>query len=115
VTIPPNAFLRTFNEHDVLGDLDRDDKGNVVVLEDKNGRKHDKKRNPVNPRGYLSDPKTNDVIENLTNQPMFPAEDLDERGDVPAPFCLEKHNFNPHNLMGDFDYQDGKPILMKTA
>lgn len=48
ITIPPNAQLRTFNEHDVLGDLDRDDKGNVVVLEDKNGRKHDKKRNPVN-------------------------------------------------------------------
>lgn len=50
----------------MLGDLDRDDKGNVVVLEDKNGRKHDKKRNPVNQRGYLTDPKTNDVIENLT-------------------------------------------------
>ena len=104
VTIPPNAQLRTFNEHDVLGELDRDDKGNVVVLEDKNGRKHDKKRNPVNHRGYLIDPKSNDVVENLTNQPMFPAEDLDERGEVPAPFCIEKYNFNPHHIMGDFDY-----------
>lgn len=45
ITIPPNSQLRTFNEHDVLGDFDRDEKGNVVVLEDVNGRKHDKKRN----------------------------------------------------------------------
>lgn len=66
ISIPPNAGLRTFNEHDVLGDLDRDEKGNVVVLEDKNGRKHDKQRKPVNPRGYLVDPKNNDVIENMT-------------------------------------------------
>jgi uncharacterized protein Veg len=50
----------------VLGDFDRDEKGNVVVLEDQNGRKHDKKRNSVNQRGYLIDSKTNDVIENLT-------------------------------------------------
>lgn len=66
VTIPPNSQLRTFNEHDILGELDRDDKGNVVVLEDKNGRKHDKKRNPVNNRGYLTDHKTNDIVENMT-------------------------------------------------
>lgn len=113
--IPPSAFQRTFNENEILGDLDRDEKGNVVVLEDKNGRKHDKKRNPVNVKGYLIDPKSGDVIENATHQPMFEQKDMDERGEVPAPFCIEKHNFNPHNLLGDFDYQDGKPILMKTA
>jgi hypothetical protein len=115
ITIPPNANLRTFNEHDVLGDLDRDDKGNVVVLEDKNGRKHDKQRKPVNQRGYLTDPKTQDVIENMTGQPMFRSGEMDERGEVPAPFCIEKFNFNPHQIMGDFDYSDGKPILMKTS
>jgi hypothetical protein len=27
---------------------------------------------------------------------MFPAVDIDERGEVPAPFCVEKYNFNPH-------------------
>jgi Zn-dependent M16 (insulinase) family peptidase len=30
VDIPPNAELRNFNENDVLGDLDRDEKGNLV-------------------------------------------------------------------------------------
>ena len=94
--------------------MDRDEKGNVVVFEDKNGRKHDKNRKPVNQRGYLLDPRSNDVIENMTSQPMFAEDELDERGEVPAPFCVEKYNFNPHNILGDFDYQDDKPILLKT-
>ena len=94
--------------------MDRDEKGNFVVLEDKNARKHDKNRKPVNQRGYLLDPRSNDVIENMTSQPMFAEDELDERGEVPAPFCVEKYNFNPHNILGDFDYQDDKPILLKT-
>jgi hypothetical protein len=61
ITIPPNPDLRTFNENDVLGDLDRDDKGNVIV---EGGRyPHDKNRNPVNSRGYLIDPKSGDIID----------------------------------------------------
>ena len=46
---------------------------------------------------------------------MFRSDEMDERGEVPAPFCIEKFNFNPHQIMGDFDYSDGKPILMKTS
>lgn len=41
IDIPPNSEFRTFNENDVLGDLDRDDKGNLIVLE-RNGRIEDK-------------------------------------------------------------------------
>lgn len=40
--IPPNAEDRTFNVNDILGDLDRDDKGNVIVLQDNNGNNKDK-------------------------------------------------------------------------
>jgi hypothetical protein len=40
---------------------------------------------------------------------MFASDEMDERDEVPAPFCVEKYNFNPHQLMGDFDYIDGKP------
>jgi len=50
----------------------------------------------------------------MTSQTMFAEDELDERGEVPAPFCVEKYNFNPHNILGDFDYQDDKPILLKT-
>ena len=31
IEVPPRADLRTFNVNDILGDLDRDNRGNVVV------------------------------------------------------------------------------------
>jgi hypothetical protein len=34
IDVPPRADLRTFNENDILGELDRDEKGNIVVLKD---------------------------------------------------------------------------------
>ncbi len=42
VQVPPDSQRRNFNENDILGDLDRDDKGNVVVLQDENGNNVDK-------------------------------------------------------------------------
>lgn len=45
---------------------------------------------------------------------MFEREDIDERGEIPAPFCVEKHNFNPFQVRGDLDYdRAGRPILLK--
>jgi len=35
---------------------------------------------------------------------MFSPDEIDSRGEIPAPFSLERYNFNPHNVMGDFDY-----------
>mmetsp|Transcript_47785 Transcript_47785/g.64798 ORF Transcript_47785/g.64798 Transcript_47785/m.64798 type:complete len:286 (-) Transcript_47785:1639-2496(-) len=47
---------------------------------------------------------------------MFDADDIDERGEIPAPFCVEKHNFNPHDLQGNFDHdENGKPIILKNS
>ena len=46
---------------------------------------------------------------------MFDNKDLDERGEVPAPFCVEKYNFNPHSIRGDLDYDKaGKPVINKN-
>lgn len=45
---------------------------------------------------------------------MFTHDQLYANGDLPSPFNVEKHNFNPHSLMGDFDYIDGKPSLMQS-
>lgn len=51
---------------------------------------------------------------------MFSAEELDDRGELPAPFCVEKYNFSPHSLFGDldfdFDKETGQPIprLLQT-
>ena len=106
---PPKHESRSFNVHDIYGDLDRDDKGNVIVDTHK-----DKSGKPVNPRGYLLDKQTGDVIENQTGRKMLTASQMDERGEVPAPFSFEKYNFNPHYMMGDFDYSGTKPNLLQS-
>lgn len=46
---------------------------------------------------------------------MFLAKDLDDKGELPAPYSIEKHNFNPHLLMGDFEYKEGIPQILKTS
>lgn len=47
---------------------------------------------------------------------MFKKGELDERGEVPAPFNVDKHNFNPHRSRGDFDFdKNGKPIIKKNS
>jgi len=47
---------------------------------------------------------------------MFSAAEMDERGEVPAPFCVEKYNFNPHDIMGNFDWdpKTGEPKYFKN-
>ena len=104
VEMPPNADNRTFNVNDILGELDRDDRGNIIVLQDSQGNNRDKTGQPTNIRGYLTDPQTGDILENHTRQKLFDAADVDDKGEVPAPFCVEKFNFNPHNLMGDLEF-----------
>jgi len=106
VQVPPDHERRNFNIQDILGDFDCDEKGNIIVLQDEEGNIQDKTGRPTNERGYLRDPATGDIIENYQSKKMFSKSDLDERGEVPAPFCLEKYNFNPHALMGDFDWID---------
>jgi len=86
------------------------------VLQDSSGALKDKDGNPTNQRGYLVDPLTGAVVENMNHQRMFNASEMDARGDLPQPFALEKFNFNVHALMGDFDYTDDqKPQLMKSS
>lgn len=48
---------------------------------------------------------------------MFSFGDLDERGEVPAPYCVEKFNFNPHSVKGELNYDQrtGRPIFPSTG
>jgi hypothetical protein len=120
IQIPPDSELRSFNVNDILGDLDRDEKGNIIMIQDNDGNNIDKQGNPTNIRGYRLDPRTNNVIENMGGKTMFEADKIDERGEIPAPYCVEKFNFNPHDLMGDLDFDFDKktnmaiPRLFKT-
>lgn len=53
--IPPNEEKRNFNENDILGDFDRDDDGDIIILRNKKGKLVDKRGRRVNDRGYLID------------------------------------------------------------
>lgn len=107
--VPPTAESRRFNECDVIGNLERDEKGNVIPQEAGDNEFKDKDGFLTNNRGYLIDPKTGHVINNLNNEMMFDGADIDEKGELPAPFNVEKHNFNPHEVRGDFEYdRNGK-------
>lgn len=113
VEVPPNPISRRFNECDIFGALDRDAKGNVIVgAEDAvTGTFVDKAGRHTNQRGYLVDEAGN-VINNLNGQIMFAREALDDRGEVPAPFSLEKYGFNPHLVRGHFDFDSkGRPTI----
>lgn len=46
---------RKFNVNDILGEFDRDEKGNIIILENENGELVDKNGQRVNEKGYLID------------------------------------------------------------
>jgi hypothetical protein len=114
IEIPPRAESRRFNECDILGDLNRDENGNVIVNKprQKDGKYLDNKGKETNEQGYLIDPKTGDIVNNLNGKKMFDKKDLGDHGEVPAPFNVENHNLNPHFTSGEFNYdRNGKPIV----
>ena len=118
IQIPPDAELRNFNENDILGDFDRDKKGRIILKRDKKDYFVDKVGRRVNEKGYLIDPKNGDIVNNALRNKMFDNSEINEKGELPAPFCLEKYNFNPHNIMGAFNYYpeapEGKPQIFKN-
>jgi hypothetical protein len=68
--------------------------------------------NTVNPKGYLLDESTGDVVEKEQGKKVFDHKDLDERGELPPPFNIERFNFNPHDVRGYFDRDaDGNEII----
>lgn len=107
-----DAEKRKFNVNDILGQFDRDDKGNPVILQDPKGAFIDKDGNKVNQKGYLIDETTGDVVEKENGKKIFDFLDLDERGELPPPFNLERFNFNVHDIRGYFDRDaEGNEII----
>ena len=104
----PEIDYRKFNEIDILGDLDRDERGNVLLfLDEATGKSvyFDAQFRPINAFGYLVDKMTGDII-NTAGKKVFDRRDLDERGNIPMPYALEKYNFNPFDLQGDYKFRD---------
>ena len=48
----------------------------------------------INKKGYLIDFMTGDIVEIQQGKMMFMNDDVDERGEIPGPFCVEMYNFN---------------------
>jgi hypothetical protein len=119
--VPPDPDNRDFNENFILGDFDTDEKGNIILKENAKGQLVDKQGRVVNAKGYLIDPETGDIVEADGNKTVFKFSELDEGGELPMPFSLEKHNFNPVELLGNlkchettlrplaFEEKDGEP------
>jgi len=103
---------RRFNVNDILGEFDRDERGHPLILQDKKGELIDKEGKRVNEKGYLVDPKNGNIIEKEKSNKVFDADELDERGELPPPFNLERYNFNGHDVRGYFDRDsNGNEIL----
>ena len=51
----------------------------------------------------MIDEHTGDIVEKENGRKIFDFNDLDERGELPAPFNLERFNFNIHDVRGYFD------------
>lgn len=73
---------------------------------------------PVNNRGFLLNQTTGAIYSKYSFEDLFmplngPADDF---GDIPMPYRLERFNFNPHSVMGNFDYDSKtrKPIFLKN-
>jgi len=112
----PDFDYRTFNEIDIVGDLDRDERGNVLLfLDEATGMSVyvDAQNRAINAFGYLVDCATGDILC-LNGAKVFDRRDLDERGNIPMPFALEKYNFNPFDLQGEFKFSDvNDPLSFK--
>jgi hypothetical protein len=63
---------RRFNENDILGDLDRDEKGHLIIAEPQgaNDVLKDKQSRLINKKGYLVD-KEGNLINNINGKIMF--------------------------------------------
>jgi len=110
---PPNPEDLNFNEHDILGEFDKDENGNIILITDKYGNLTDKQGKLVNERGYLRDKFGHIKHKYEIGWRVFSVKDLDEKGEIPLPFTISWYNFNPHEIIGHFDYDDnGQPKLL---
>jgi len=71
----------------------------------------------VNAKGYLINEQSGAIRSRFTYEDIFPGEyHQEDLGEIPMPFRLERYNFNPHKILGSFDYdaKTGKPYFLKN-
>lgn len=73
----------------------------MIIEFDQNGEQeahYDFKGQPMSSKGYLIDANSGNIIHNSKQTKMFEANTVDDRGNLPSPFNVEKFNFNPFDL-----------------
>ena len=100
---PPAAEAMEFNENDIMGDFDRDENGNIILVTNKRGQLTDKQGRRVNERGYLRDKFGHIKHRYEPGRRVFSKFNLDEKGEIPLPFSYDRYNFNAHDILGDCD------------
>jgi len=98
---------RNFNINDINGRFKRDTAGRIInrdqVLREMGFKDLDGK--PVNEKGYLIDEFTGMIRSKYNYENLFyPIKDGPDKGEIPMPYRLEKYNFNPHEIIGNFEY-----------
>jgi len=71
----------------------------------------------VNEKGYLIEAMTGDIRSKYTFEVVFVNHRLmgKNKSELPIPFRIEKHNFNPHQCFGNFDYDsNGQPSILRN-
>jgi hypothetical protein len=110
---------RTFNVNEILGNFPREWTGRITNRDHVLRKSHFKDLDGqiVNDRGYLIN-EDGDIISKYTYETVFKRHELlgKNKSEIPLPYRMEKYNFNPHECIGNFDYNDKQePIIMKHA
>jgi hypothetical protein len=111
---------RNFNENDIVGNFERDWKGQIIDRDNvlRASRYVDKDGNVVNERGFLIDESTGDIRSKYTYEVVFKEYNLIgidgcPNVELPLPLRMERFNFNPHECMGNFDFDESdKPKIL---
>lgn len=106
--------VRSFNINEIFGKFQRGWDGQLISRPRRYKNTniyHDDANNVVNEKGYLMDPETGDLRSKYTFETVFKAHELigATKSEIPLPYRMENHNFNPHECFGYFQYdQHGK-------
>ena len=100
---------KPFDINDVMGEVDKDDNGNIIKQMNPNGELVDTKDRPINSKGYLVDPKGNVIDKN--GQVVFEPAHL-SNDEIPKIFPFTK--FDPKDIEGDIEKdKHGNPQFKK--
>jgi hypothetical protein len=99
---------KKFDLQDVMGHLDKDRRGNIILRKNAKGQSVDKRGRLINQRGYLVDEEGN--VINVDGKILFENYTLSKDGEIPKLFSFLK--FNLDEVKGDYEMDPlGNPML----